>query len=340
MRAFYLVKNGEAQGAFELRESQLPALKPHEVLVEVATFGINFADVLARKGLYDSAPPKPCVLGYEVAGKVAAIGAEVTHVAAGDRVAALTRFGGYATLAIADGRAVAKLPDSVSFAEANALTTQYCTAYYNLFYAANVQPGEKVLVHSAAGGVGIALTQLAKLHGCEVFATVGSDSKKQVALDHGAHHVINYNTENFVERVAALSATKKVDVIFDAVGGKVFKQGKKAIATGGRMVLYGASTRTQDGKSPLALIKLLFDFGFLHPVWFIMKSVGLLGVNMLHIADHKPQMIQLCLQAVLKLAAEGKIKPLIHAVYTADELAVAHEALENRGTTGKLVVAW
>lgn len=340
MKAFYLVKNGNAQEAFELREGNLPTLKSHEVLIEVATFGINFADVLARKSLYDSAPPKPCVLGYEVAGKVAAVGDAVKHVVVGDRVAAFTRFGGYATHAIADGLVVAKLPDSISYATANALTTQYCTAYYALFFAANVQPDEKVLVHSAAGGVGIALTQLASLHGCEVYGTVGSDSKMAVAKTHGAKHAINYNQDDFTEKVKQLSPSKNVDVIFDAVGGKVFKQGKSIVATGGRMVLYGASTRTQDGKSPLALLKLVFDFGFLHPVWFIMKSVGLLGVNMLHIADHKPHYIQHCLKAVLQLASEGKINPVIHNVYKATELAEAHSALENRGTVGKLVVEW
>ena len=167
MKAIYIVKHGSADDAFEVRETPKPVPKPGEVLVKVEAFGLNFADVMARKGMYKDAPPIPSVIGYDVCGTIESVGSNVTDVTEGERVTAMTRFGGYAEYAITDARAVTRIPDSVNAAEATALTTQYCTAYFCAAEMVNLFAGDKVVIHSAAGGVGAGLVQYAKYKGCE-----------------------------------------------------------------------------------------------------------------------------------------------------------------------------
>ena len=161
MKAIYIVKYGSANEAFEFRETPKPVPKAGEVLVKVEGFGLNFADVMARKGMYEDAPPIPSLIGYDVVGIVERVGSNVTNVLEGDRVTALTRFGGYAEFALTDCRAVAKISDSLSITVGTALTTQFCTAYYCAAEAVNLFEGDRVLIHSAAGGVGTALMQYA-----------------------------------------------------------------------------------------------------------------------------------------------------------------------------------
>ena len=201
MKAIYVVKHGKAETAFEVRETPIPVPGPNEVLVKAEGFGLNFADVVARKGMYQDAPPIPSVIGYDVCGIVERVGNEVTGVKQGDRVTALTSFGGYAEYALTDGRAVAKIPGSLSIPEATALTTQFCTAYYAAAELVNLFPGDKVLIHSAAGGVGTGLMQFAKHKGCEIFATTTSASKVEMLKQMGAHHVINTSVEKFDDYV-------------------------------------------------------------------------------------------------------------------------------------------
>src|ERR1017187_3128472 len=190
MKAIYIIKHGGADEAFEVRETPKPVPKPGEVLVKVEAFGLNFADVMARKGMYRDAPPIPSLIGYDVCGTVERIGSNVANVAEGDRVTAMTRFGGYAEYALTDARAVAKIPENIDAAEATALTTQYCTAYYCAAEIVNLYQGDRVVIHSAAGGVGAALMQYAKYKGCEIFATTSSDSKVDLLKQTGAQHVI------------------------------------------------------------------------------------------------------------------------------------------------------
>jgi NADPH:quinone reductase-like Zn-dependent oxidoreductase len=177
MKAAVLVRKGDASKAFEIREVPTPKIKAGEVLIRVEGFGLNFADVMARQGLYADAPPMPSILGYDVAGTVMEIAPDVSNIKVGDRVAAMTRFGGYAEYVAAMAMGTAKINDNVPVGEATALTTQYCTAYYAAAEVINLHEGDKVLIHSAAGGVGTALLQYAKFKNCEIFATAGSAAK-------------------------------------------------------------------------------------------------------------------------------------------------------------------
>ena len=338
MKAAILIKNTSADKAFEIREVDLPQIKKGQVLIKVEAFGLNFADVMARKGMYKEAPPLPAILGYDVAGTIEAVGDEVLNVQKGDKVTAMTRFGGYAEYAVTNASAVAVIPNNIDAATATALTTQYCTAIYAASEMINLYKGDKVLIHSGAGGVGTALIQYAKYKQCEIFATAGSTEKLNYLKQLGVQHAINYNTQDFEKITKELTQQKGVDVIFDAVGGKSVKKGMRLLAPGGRLVCYGASDISD--KNLFGKIKTVLGFGFYHPFMFMMPSKSIIGINMLHIADFQPQIIERCLQKVIKLSAEGVFVPTIAKVFNVKDIGEAHDFLEKRKSIGKVVVKW
>ncbi|HEY4798706.1 MAG TPA: alcohol dehydrogenase catalytic domain-containing protein, partial [Bacteroidia bacterium] len=199
MKAIYLVKNGKAESAFETREVSIPNPNENEVLIKSEAFGLNFADVMSRMGLYQDAPPIPCVLGYETVGRVESFGKAVTNFKRGQRVVAFTRFGSYAEYAVSDFRGVFPISDELDAGTACALATQYCTAWYAAEEMVNLQENDHVLVNAAAGGVGIALVQLAKRKKCIVYGTCGSDEKIEFLKQIGVDVPINYNKKDFQE---------------------------------------------------------------------------------------------------------------------------------------------
>lgn len=338
MKAAVLINKGNAYKAFELKEVPKPQPANDEVLVKVSAFGLNFADVMARNGMYKEAPPIPCVLGYDVAGVVESVGAGVRNVQPGQRVTALTRFGGYAEYAITRSSGVIAIPGTLDDAAATALATQYITAYYAVAEAVNLFKDDKVLIHSGAGGVGTGLVQFAKHKGCEIFSTAGSDEKIKYLRSIGVQHCINYRTEDFETRIKALTNGKGVDVIYDAVGGSSVKKGFRLLAAGGRIVCYGAADMSD--KNIFGKIKAGLGFGFYHPAMLMMPSRSIIGINMLKIADEKPEVIQRCLQAVIRLYEENVFKPSVGKIFPANDIAAAHEYLEKRKSMGKIVVKW
>jgi NADPH2:quinone reductase len=338
MKAIVLKKYGNSKEAFEMQEVKDPVVSDGQVLISVEYTGLNFADVMARKGLYKEAPPLPCVLGYDVAGTIAELGKGVTGFNIGDRVIAVTRFGGYAEKVVTDSRAVIKIPAEWNPANAIALTTQYCTAWYSAGEMMNLHQGDKVLVQSGAGGVGIALIQFAKYKQCEIFATAGSDEKVEFLKQLGVHHPINYTTQDFEAIIKKETGGKGVDAIFDAVGGSSVRKGMKILAAGGRLVCYGASVLSS--KKGLAKLQAGLAFGFYHPAMLMIPSKSIIGVNMLKIADNKPERMQYCLQSVVELAKQGVFIPKESLVFPVNEIAPAHEMLSNRKTIGKLVLKW
>ena len=338
MKAIFLVKNGAANTAFEIRETPTPVPGYGEVLIKVEAFGLNFADVMARRGMYKEAPPKPCVLGYDVAGTIAATGEGVQHLQPGNRVTAMTRFGGYAEYAITQAQATAAIPGHMEATLATALATQYCTAYFAAAEMTSLHPGDQVLIQSGAGGVGSALIQYALHKGCTVFSTAGSTEKLALLSAAGVHHPINYRTEDFAQEVKKITGGKGLDVIFDAVGGSSVKKGFRSLKAGGRIVCYGAAA--MNGVNIFGKIKAGLGFGFYHPAMLMMPSKSIIGINMLKVADEKPEMISRCLKEVLKLVEADVFKPSIGKVFPATEIAAAHEYLENRQSTGKIAMQW
>jgi NADPH2:quinone reductase len=334
MQAIYLTKNGKAKIAFEKREIEIKEPGKDEIAIESEAFGLNFADVLARLGLYKECPPLPTIIGYETVGRVLKVGEQVKNIAVGDRVVAFTRFGGYSQYVITKAIAAVKISNDFHAGKALALATQYTTAYYAAYIAANVREGEKVLVHAAAGGVGTALLQLCKLKNCKIYGTAGSEEKIDYIKKLGVDVAINYREQNFSTQI-----TEKLDVVFDSIGGSTFKKGYGLLGSGGRIVPYGAATQL-DANNFFSKLKFALSFGIYHPVGFIMQSKAMIGVNMLRIADDKPEVLQYCMQNLVNLANEGKINPQVGKMYSIHELNEAHTALENRETTGKIGIRW
>jgi NADPH:quinone reductase-like Zn-dependent oxidoreductase len=339
-KAWFLVKNGNSSEAFELRTIDLPPPGEGEVLIESEGFGLNFAEVMARLGLYREAPPLPFVPGYECVGRVMATGPGVTEDLAGKRVVAMARFGSYARHVLTKASGVAEIPEGMGAAEASAFAVQFTTAYYSAMHAMRLLPGERVLVHAGAGGVGAALIQLCKLAGCEVFATAGSDEKLIVMRQLGADHVVNYRKEDYEVVFRNILGSKRMDAGFNAVGGKTFKKDLKLLGSGGRLVIFGAAQRASSSAGIWPTIKLLWDMGLVMPIMLMAKSRSLIGVNALKLADHRPDIIAHCMRESVKLAAEGKVKPLVGAEFNSGQLAEAHALLESRQSVGKVFVKW
>jgi NADPH2:quinone reductase len=340
MNAAFLVKTGDSNTAFEIRDTEIPTPKPNEVLIKVDTFGLNYADVMARNGIYAAAPPLPSVLGYEAVGVIHSMGKDVKNFNKGDRVLAFTRFGAYAEYCVANFEAVAPLPKEIPNDIATALATQYCTAIYSANWMANIKPFERVLIHAGAGGVGHALIQYAQKLGCEVITTAGSPEKIKYLESLGVTKAINYLESDFQEQIESLYGERPINAIFDAVGGVNYKLNRNLLAVGGRMIMYGISSFSKKKGTWIDKVQLAFQFGFLSPLEFLIKSNGVIGVNMLHVADENPFIINLLLKDSIQGYLDGTFAPKIAFSGTTKDLGKAHRLLENRSTIGKLAISW
>ena len=319
MQAIYLVKNGKPKDAFEFRDIQITEPKDDEVGVIVEASGINFADVVARLGQYQDCPPLPAVIGYEAVGRVERIGKDIKTVQKGDRVLVFTRFGGYSQYVLQKENAIAKISEEMDAGKALALATQYSTAYYACAVATNVLPNETVLIHSGAGGVGTALIQLCKLRNAKIYSTAGSESKLDYLRKQGVDVAINYVKDDFANEIK-----EPIDVAFDAVGAENFRKSYKLLNRGGRIVGYGASSMT-DAHNVFSKAKMGLAFGLYHPAQLLMESRSMIGVNMLRIADYKPDTLKFCMESVIQLLHDGKIEPHVGKMYAAKDIYQAHE---------------
>src|SRR3954447_5732652 len=241
MRAAVLPRHG-GPDVFEIQERPEPSIAPGRVRVRVRAAGINFADLMARQGLYPDAPDLPAVLGYEVAGDVEEVGEGVQGFKPGDRVWAGCRFGGYAELVSVGERDAGLLPEGWGYEQGAALPVVYSTAYASLVAFGGLRAGERLLIQAAAGGVGIAATQIGKLLGAEIYGTA-SPSKHDAIRGFGVDHPIDYRDKDFADEVKRISGEDQpLDLIMDAIGGKSWRDGYKLLRAGGRLVTFGASS--------------------------------------------------------------------------------------------------
>lgn len=341
MKAIFLTKYGKNLSNLELRQSEIPTLEKGEVLIQCEGFGLNYADVMARQGLYKGAPPVPCVLGYDVVGKVTEVSNPENEHWIGKRVVGLTRFGGYAEFAKTKASAIAEIPDEWSVSEATAIATQYCTAYYSSQYVTNLHPGDKVLIHAAAGGVGTALTQIAKAKGCEVYGLTSSDAKFDYLKSNGVDFPINLSKSNYQEQFTKLSGGKKADIIFNSIGGESIKEDFRILSISGRLVNYGAASISGKKPNVFTLLSLLRKTPKIKPLRLLGKSSGIIGVNMLSVGDVKPEVVSYCMKEVIKLIKENpSIKPISGGEFSVAEVIKAHDLLASRKSTGKIGVKW
>lgn len=339
MKAWVLTAHGRPADVLRWQERPEPEPGEGQVLIESEAAGLNYADVMAVKGLYREAPPLPSVLGYETVGRVIACGPGAPTELKGQRVVAITRFGGFAQRAITHHRTIMPIPEDMPVATALALATQGCTAWYMARIARPLRRGERVLVHSAAGGVGHLLVQLALRAGCEVFAVAGGPRKMEHLRALGAHHIIDRKSVPYAEEVRRRLGGAMLDVSFNAVGGSSFKQDMRLLGAGGAAVLFGGAERgARSGL--LGTLRFVWDMGLLVPVFLMMSGRSLIGVNMLRIGDRDPELLGECLAHTVTEAMEGRLIPAVHRVFTGEELPQALSELEAGGTIGKVAVRW
>jgi NADPH2:quinone reductase len=219
-----------------------------------------------------------------------------------------------------------------------ALATQYCTAYYASHVVTTVMPGDVVLQHAVAGGVGTALVQLCKHRGATVIGLTSSEGKMNQALQNGCDIAINYTTTDYVAEVR--KKVGKIDVSFNSVAGSTFKKDLGLLNKGGRLVCYGAAERLSGKWGFFSTLGLVLRMGRIVPVKLLMQSQSLIGVNMLRIADHRPDILQHCMEAVVEMYRQNKVHPLVGATYPVERIAEAHDFFESGKSTGKLVVKW
>jgi NADPH:quinone reductase-like Zn-dependent oxidoreductase len=335
MRSVWITRTGPPE-VLEVREGADPVPGPGDVLIKVRATGVNFADVMARLGLYPDAPPLPCVVGYEASGTVAQAGAGVDgQLTPGRRVVALTRFGGYADTIRVPAAQVFPLPDAITFEEAAAIPVNYLTAVLMLRHFGNVKRGERVLVHAAAGGVGMAAIQLCRIAGAEVIGTA-SAAKHGVLRDAGVTHAIDYRTQDFETEVKRLTGGRGVDIVLDATGA--FRKSYRCLAPLGRLVCFGLSgAATGERPSRLAAVKRLVTLPWFHPIKLMNDNKAVVGVNLGHLWGH----IEMLRGEMLGLLADyeaGRIKPVVGKTFPLADAAAAHRYIQERQNVGKVVL--
>lgn len=322
----------------EVRQSPDPTPGPGQVRIAVAAAGLNFAEVTARQGLYPDAPKPPCVVGYEVAGTIDAVGQGVEDLAEGDRVLALTPFGGHASSVVVQAHYAFPMPASMSFAQGAALPVNYLTAHHMLFRVGNLQPNERILLHMAAGGVGTAVLQLVStVEGVTVYGTA-SAGKHDYLRALGCQHPIDYRTADYAAEVRRLTDGEGVDLVLDALGGGDWRTGYRLLRPAGRMIAFGfANTISGPKRSLLRLVGQVVRVPLFSPLGAMDANRGMHGVNMGHLWDQvhllRPQM-----QRVVELFEAGVVAPQVHAEVPFSEAARAHAMLEDRLNQGKVVL--
>ena len=337
MRAVWITRAGGPE-VLAVRETPDPEPGPGEVRIRVRASGLNFAEVMARQGLYPDAPKPPCVVGYEAAGVVDAVGEGVTALAEGQRVVALTRFGGHADTVCVPAAQTVEIPDHASFEEAAAVPVTYLTAYHMLFRVANLRAHQRVLVHMAAGGVGLAVLQLCRtVDDVETFGTA-SAGKHETLRAEGCTHPIDYRTTDYVREVRRLTDGAGVDLVLDALGGRDWRKGLSLLRPAGHLVAYGfANMSTGDTRSLPNVARQMVGVPLLTPLGLMDHNRSVSGVNMGHLWG-ETALLREELDALVQLWRDRRITPRVDSVYPFDEAAEAHRRIGGRGNVGKVVL--
>jgi synaptic vesicle membrane protein VAT-1 len=341
MKAVVLTRTG-GPDVLEVRELPEPPVKPGEVRIAVRAAGLNFADTMARVGFYPDAPKPPCVLGYEVAGVVESIGEGVAGLSIGQRVMAGTRFGGQAELVTVPASQVLQLPERLSFEQGAAFCVNYCTAYAALIIMGGLREQNRVLIHSAAGGVGIAATQIARNTGAVIFGTA-SAAKHTAIQAQGVQHPIDYRTQDFRSEVRRLTNGEGVDVVMDATGPANFRKDYQILRPGGRLILYGLSDAVDEsGRNLRAAVSSLLRLPLSTMPWWnagrlLNQNRGVFGLNLLSWWRREGDIDRIAGPLVQELEAGG-LTPVVACSYPFERAGDAHRCLAERRNIGKVVL--
>ena len=321
----------------EVRDEPDPEPAGSQVRIRVRAAGVNFADLMARVGLYPDAPKPPCVVGYEVAGVVDAVGPEVTGVAPGDRVMAMPHFGGYTDTLVVDASLVYPMPAEMSFEHGAALPVAYLTAHHMMLGTGHLRRGSRVLVHSAAGGVGLAAIQIARTRQCEIVG-VASASKHEALRAMGVAHTIDSAGRDYARAVRAIVGDRGVDLILDPVGGASWSAGYDLLAPAGRLVAFGFSSAMPGERRSLtrAATQLLRVRRF-SPMRLMSDNRTISGVNMGHLFG-ETHLLTDQVRSLVEMYRAGQIAPHVARTFSFDEAPAAHRHLHSRAAIGKVLL--
>jgi NADPH:quinone reductase-like Zn-dependent oxidoreductase len=319
-----------------------PPVGPGEVRIAVKAAGVNFADTMARVGLYPDAPKPPCVMGYEVAGTIESVGDGVTDHKQGDRVVAGTRFGGQAELVTVPAEQALPLPERLSFEQGAAFPVNYGTAYAAMVLVGSLREGTRVLIHAAAGGVGIAATQIARNAGAEIYGT-SSPSKHDAIRAQGVAHPIDYRNQDFEAETMRLTGGEGVDLIIDALGPTSFRKDYRLLRPGGRLVMYGISeASTESGRDIPRMLRSLAKMPLATIPWWkslalMNENKGVFGLNMLKWWEREGSLDRVTEPLMADLEA-GRLEPVVAEAFPFERAGDAHRFIAERRNVGKVVL--
>jgi synaptic vesicle membrane protein VAT-1 len=336
MKQMFIVGHGGPE-KLRLRESPDPSPAAGEIRIRVKASGINFADILARQGLYPDAPKIPCVVGYEVSGTVDTAGPGVNQSWVGRDVFALTRFGGYSDVVVVPEKQVFAKPSSLSHEQAAAIPVNYLTAWQLLVVMGSLKREETVLIHNVGGGVGLAAIDIARHIGATIYGTASS-GKHAFLMQRGLHEAIDYRTKDWAVELARLTDGKGVALIVDPLGGNHWKKSYKALRSTGRLGMFGISAATASNLfGPLRLLPVALGMPLFHPISLMNANKAVFGVNLGHLW-HETDMIAAWTEMLLKGVADGWVRPHVDKSFPLAQVGEAQTYMEERKNTGKLVL--
>lgn len=336
MRAIVTTGNGDVS-MMKVEERADPVPAQGEVLVRVKVAGLNFADILARQGLYPDGPPKPCVMGYEVSGVVESVGDGVDPARIGRAMIAMTRFNGQAELVAVPETQVFEKPSKLSFEQAAAIPVNYLTAWALLVAMGGLQKDEAVLIHNAGGGVGLAALDIAKHIGAKTFGTA-SPSKHAFLKERGLNHPIDYRNQDWLPVLMELTNGRGVEMVIDPLGGKNWEKSYRALRATGRMGMFGMSVASASGiRGKLRALKAIAQMPRFNPIKLINRNRGVFGLNLGHMWG-EGEKVAGWTREIMRGVEEGWIRPHVDRAFPFDQIADAHRYLEERKNTGKVVL--
>jgi NADPH:quinone reductase-like Zn-dependent oxidoreductase len=336
MRQIVNTRNGGVE-VLQVQQAPDPTPGKGEVVVNVKAAGLNFADILARQGLYPDGPKKPCVMGYEVGGEVEAVGDDVDRALLGKSVVAMTRFRGQAEKVAVAATQLFEKPGSLSFEQAAAIPVNYLTAYALLHVMGSLHAGESVLIHNAGGGVGLAAIDIAAKIGATTYGTA-SPGKHQFLRERGLDHAIDYRNQDWLPVLKELTGGRGVDLVIDPIGGGHLKKSYAALRHTGRLGMFGVSTASANGlRGKLRLVKAALQMPRFQPLGLLNKNRGVFGLNLGHMW-HEPEKVAVWMKEILDGVGEGWVRPHVDRVFTFANVGEAHSHMETRKNIGKVIL--
>lgn len=336
MRQIVTTTTGDID-VLKVQQKPDPTPRDDQVLIRVRAAGLNFADILSRQGLYPDSPPKPCVMGYEVAGVIEAVGKDVNSSFQGKSVAAMTRFGGQSEMVAVKATQIFEKPEKLTFEQAAAIPVNYLTAYALLVVMGSLHAGESVLIHNAGGGVGLAAIDIAKKIGAVTYGTA-SPGKHKFLAERGLDHAIDYRKQDWLPVLKDMTNGRGVDLVIDPIGGAHWKKSYAALRATGRLGMFGISTVSANGLSgKLNMLKAAIQTPRFHPFALLNKNRGVFGLNLGHMW-HEPEKVAVWMRDILRGVEEGWVNPYVDRAFPFEEAGAAHRFLEERKNIGKVVL--